>query len=34
MDIDRNAELAGQLDWHWRNNGAGILPRGLSLRQW
>jgi hypothetical protein len=33
MDIDGNAELAGQLSWHGRNNGAGILLRGLSLRQ-
>jgi hypothetical protein len=33
MDIDRNAELAGQLDWPWRGNGAGILLPGLSLRQ-
>jgi hypothetical protein len=33
MDINGNAELAGQLGWHWRNNGAGILLRGLSPRQ-
>jgi hypothetical protein len=33
MDIDGNAELAGQLDWHWRNSGAGILLRDLSRRQ-
>jgi hypothetical protein len=33
MDIDGNAELAGQLDWHWRDDGAGILLRGLTMRQ-
>jgi hypothetical protein len=33
MDIDGNAELAGQLDWHGRNNGAGILLRDPSLWQ-
>jgi hypothetical protein len=33
MNIDRNAELASQLHWHWQNNGAGILLRGLSPRQ-
>jgi hypothetical protein len=33
MDINGNAELVGQLGWHWRNNGAGIMLRGLSLRK-
>jgi hypothetical protein len=33
MNIDGNAELAGQLGWHGRDDGAGILLRDLSMRQ-